>query len=197
MPQIGFPQLNLQEPLGDGYPATSPAAAGQSSFILGQNLVEALAQRDLSRPTSDVTPLPHPFRLDFGQPDLPRANDQTGTLTPSTATDSNGNRIIDSDLNFSTLTTGAAFDIREDARGRAIKNSRIENATVLASPLTTGFGSGYGAMSGGTPKGEESDGYGNTLNTQGVFSAINRVGSRNHANMHVIARPGAALPFLV
>lgn len=198
MPQIGFPQKNIQDPFGDGYPATTPAAAGRSSFILGQNLTEALAQRELSRPTSDLVPLPNPWRVEVLQPDLPKANVKTGTLTPSTATDSNGNRIIDSNLTFSDLTTGGAFDLNESARGRAIDaNGRLENATVLAQPLTNGFGAGYGAMSGGTPKGEESGGYGNTFSTQASFSAINRTGSRNHANMHVIARPGASEPFLV
>lgn len=181
MPQIGTPTLNLEDILsGDG----------ESSFILGQNLVEGEAQREKSRPTSDLTPIPAPYRVGVGQPDLPVANTKTGTLTPSVAVDANGNRIIDSDLNFSTLTTGGPFDVAQSARARAIRSGKVENATVLAAPKTTGFGAGYGAMSGGTPAGASSDGYGNTLSTQGSFAAINRTGSRNHASINVIARPG-------
>jgi len=197
MPQIGVPQKSIQEVLADGFPATTPAAAGRSSFILGQNLTEALSQRELGRPVSDKTPIAAPYRVSVGQPDLPVANVKTGTLTPSTAVDASGNRIIDSDLAFSNLTTGGAFDIAQTARTRAIRASKVENATVMAAPRTGGFGAGYGAMSGGTPAGAASDGLGNALSTQGNFAAaINRTGSRNHASINVIARPGASAPFL-
>jgi len=293
MPQIGYPQKNQQEPLGDGYPATTPAAAGKSSFILGQNLVEAESKEE-SKPTSDLTPIPNPYRVGVGQPDLPVANTKMGTLTPSTAKDANGNRIIDSDLTFSTTTRGGAFDMNQQARASAVKASKIENGTVLSRPLSTGYGGG--AFSGGTPGAKATaslvvqdltytavatgvggneisiaylpggtagsevvavtgkaitvtiqsgvstatqvraklllsapamllvsvvisgtpgtaqvsaaakymiggvtiplDGHGNAMNGTASFSAINRVGSRNHASINVIARPGASDQFL-
>lgn len=196
MSQLGVPQKNILEPLGDGYPATTPADAGKSSFILGQNLTEGLAQREESRPESDLTPLPHPYRVGTGQPDLPVANIKTGTVVPSVALDANGNRISDSNIVFSTLTTGGPYDTAKSARDRALVSGKVENATVLAQPKTSGYGAGYGAMSGGTPAGAASDGYGSTLSGQGAFADIDRVGSRNHASINVISRPGAALPFL-
>ena len=196
MPQIGIPQKSIQEILGSDFPATTPEDAGKSSFILGQNLTEAESKQS-SLPTSDLTPIPSAFRTEIGQPDKPQKNTKKSTQVPSTATDANGNRIKDSDRVFATGREKGAFDIRDEALDKATKGEdQIKNLTVPAAPLTTGFGSGYGAMSGGTPKGEESDGYGNFFNTQAVFADIDRVGSRNHASMNVISRPGASLPFL-
>jgi hypothetical protein len=281
MSQLGVPTKNLEDVL---------AGAGQSSFILGQNLTDDLAQREKSRPTSDLTPIPAPYRVSVGQPDEPKANTKTGTLTPSTATDPNGNRIIDSDLTFTTLTKGGPYDATQAARARAIDGGLVLDATVPGAPRTTGTPGGYGAMSGGTPGGATTatkvvqdltftakllglsggaisiaytdtetagaevvtvtgnaisvgiesgvstatmvlaalaassaalalvsvaltgtagnfqvtaaaafllggantpaDGEGALTNSKGSFSAINRTGSRNHASINVIARPG-------
>ncbi len=207
MGQVGIPQKNLQEPLAGDYehdaaiaPGSSPPAsfqepavpaeAGQSSFILGQNLVEAIG-KEASKPTSDVAPIPHPYRLGTGLPDQPNQNTDKVTQVPSTATDANGNRISDSDRVQSAGTEKGAFDILEQARPRANEGSDlIKNHTVPAAPRTTGVAN-YGAMSGGTPEGAKSDGYGNEGNTQASFPDIDRAGSRNHANLHVVSRPGA------
>jgi hypothetical protein len=190
MPQIGTPQKNLLEPIAGGYTSTSPAAAGKSALLLGQTLVDDSNQETGGRDSSDLLKVPKPYRAGVGQPDLPVANVQKKTIVPSNALDANGNRIVDSDAVFSGGVTGGPFDTAGAARTRAIKTSKAENATVLAAPRTSGFGAGYGAFSGGTPAGAASDGYGSAGNTQGSLSAINRAGSRNHAMLNVIHRPG-------
>jgi hypothetical protein len=194
MPQIGSPQDNILEPIAGGYPATTPAAAGESAFILGQNLVEDENQETGGRDSSDTQPVPKPYRVSVGQPDLPAINTVTGTVVPTPAVDANGDQISESNVIFAPGTTGGPYDVSQQARARATENginpALVENETVLAAPKTGGPGTGYGAMSGGTPAGVGSDGAGDSLNTQVSFPIINTVGARNNASVNVISRPG-------
>lgn len=190
MSQIGVPQKNILEPMAGGYPATTPAAAGKSALLLGQTLVDEDNQQTGGRDSSDLLKVPKPYRVGVGQPDLPKANVQTKTITPNLAVDANGNRIVDSDAIFSTATSGGAFDGAQSARARSVKASKMETQVIEAQPLTIGYGAGYGAMSGGTPAQAGSGAYGGVGATQASIAAINRVGSRNHASLNVIHRPG-------
>ena len=177
MSQIGVPQKNILEQLGDGYPATTPAAAGRSAMTLGQTLVDGSNQREGGRAVSDKTPIPAPYRVGVGQPDLPVAN------TKHMEDSGPGGQLVSANG-----TSGGSFDRPKAAATRAIKSSKIENATVPAAPLTTGYGAGYGAFSGGSPSAAASDGHGGVGATQVSNANINRVGSRNHASINVIAR---------
>lgn len=154
MSQIGSPQKNILEPIASGYPSTTPAAAGESALALGQTLVDDANQETGGRDASDTTKVPKPYRVDVVQPDLPKANTVHKTITPNSSADANGNHIVDSDAVFSSGVSGGAFDASGASRGRAINtDGRVETATVLAQPKTTGTPGGYGAMSGGTPGG--------------------------------------------
>jgi len=194
MPQIGTPQKNVLEPIAGGYPSTTPAAAGESALLLGQTLVDDANQQTGGQDQSDLLKVPKPYRVGVGQPDLPVKNIKTGTVVAAPALDANGNPISDSNVTFSNLTTGGPYDVTQSGRARAIENSidanLVENETVLVAPKTGGPGTGYGAMSGGTPAGVGSDGAGNSLSIQHALPAINRVGSRNNASINVISRPG-------
>jgi hypothetical protein len=191
MSQIGSPQKNILEPIAGGYPSTTPAAAGKSALLLGQTLVDDANQETGGRDASDLLKVPKPYRVGVGQPDLPKANTQKKTIVPNGAVDANGNRIVDSDAVFSSGTNGGAFDGAQKARARALDGGTlIENAVIPAAPLTIGFGAGYGAMSGGTPAQAGSGAYGGVGASQASFAAINRTGSRNHASVNVIHRPG-------
>lgn len=191
MSQIGSPQKNILEPIAGGYPATVPVAAGESSLTKGQLLVDNANQRTGGRDSSDLLKIPKPDRVSAFQPDLPVPNGNTKTIVANGAKDANGNRIVDSDAVFSAGTTGGPYDIAQSARLRALNaRGQVELATVAAAPRTSGYGAGYGAFSGGSPAGASSDGYGTTANSQLSLAAINRSGSRNHAMLNVIHRPG-------
>ncbi len=178
MSQIGVPQDNILEPMAGGYPATTPAAAGTSAMTLGQNLVDDANQQTGGRDSSDTTKLPKPYRVAVQQPDLPKANTQHKNVADPVTT-------------FQAGTSGGAFDADESARARSTDaNGLLEVSVVTAQPLTIGYGAGYGAMSGGTPNPSGSGAYGGVGSSQGSFAAINRTGSRNHANLSVIHRPG-------
>jgi len=140
MSQIGVPQDNILEPIAGGYPATTPAAAGQSALTLGQTLVDDENQETGGRDSSDLLPIPRTDRVSVLQPDLPKVNTQKKI-------------VADPNTTFATGTTGGPFDANQSARARAIANGLLENATVLGQPRTGGAASGYGAMSGGTPGG--------------------------------------------
>jgi hypothetical protein len=194
MSQIGTPQKNILEPIASGYPSTTPAAAGESALLLGQTLVDDSNQETGGRAGAAPMAIEPPYTEAVMQPDLPPVNALHITLTPNGAVDANGDKISDSTPTWSAGTTGGAYDPAKTAAARAIEGSinaaLIEGETVLAQPLSGGPGTGYGAMSGGTPAGVGSDGAGNSLSVQGSFSAINRSGSRNHASINVISRPG-------
>jgi len=194
MPQIGTPQTNILEPIAGGYSATTPAAAGESALLLGQTLVDDANQETGGRDSSDTQPCPKPYRVAVVQPDLPAINTETGTIVPTPAVDANGDEISESNVVFSTLTTGGPYDVSQQGRARAVEgginSGLVENETVPAAPKTGGPGTGYGAFSGGTPAGVGSDGAGDSLSSQASFPAINRSGSRNNASINVISRPG-------
>jgi len=181
MSQIGTPQKNILEPMASGYPSTTPAAAGKSALLLGQTLVDDSNQEKGGRPQSETAPIPNPARVSVLQPDLPKVNAQHKNVSDPVTT-------------FASGTTGGPYDVTKSAAARATANgldpALVESATVLAQPLSGGPGTGYGAMSGGTPAGVGSDGAGSGINTQASFAAINRSGSRNNASINVIHRPG-------
>jgi hypothetical protein len=167
MSQIGTPQKNILEPIAGGYPSTTPAAAGESAIVDGQTLVDDSNQETGGRAGAIPTKIKPAINSEVLSPDLPPVN--AGAL-------------------------GGPYDPELTAKARAIEGSinaaLVENQTVLAQPLSGGPGTGYGAMSGGTPAGVGSDGAGSSGSVQLSLPAISAKGAKNNASINVIARPG-------